>query len=255
MVYFPFLPLDLLPCLDNVTIDLDGVLFVKVVDPYRASYGVENHQFAVTQLAQTTMRAEIGQMTLDRTLAERQRLNQRIVEAINSAAADWGIRCLRYEIRDIHPPEKVVEAMHSQVSAERQKRADILQSEGQRQAAINVAEGQKASTILAAEASKAERILAAMGEAESITLKATASAEGIRRIAGAIQENRLGTDAVSMSIAERYLEAFGQVAKKGTTVVLPANVGEPASMVTQALSIFSAVKKSQEEKSVDFPLK
>ncbi len=148
---------------DNVGLELDGVLYIKVVDAYKASYGVESPQFAVTQLAQTTMRSEIGQMTLDRTLSERSRLNANIVEALGIASKDWGIQCLRYEIRDIHLPAKVVEAMHSQVSAERQKRAEILASEGHRQAAINVAEGQKQSTILAAQAFQAEKIHQAEG--------------------------------------------------------------------------------------------
>jgi regulator of protease activity HflC (stomatin/prohibitin superfamily) len=179
------------------------------------------------------MRAEIGRLTLDRTLAERAALNQNIVQAINAASFDWGVKCLRYEIRDIHPPAKVIEAMHSQVSAERQKRADILASEGQRQAAINVAEGQKQSAILAAS-----------GQAETILLKAQASAEGIRRIAEAIQA-KSGHDAVSLSIAESYIEAFGRVAKEGTTVLLPANVGEPAQMVTQAMTIYETIKRQK----------
>lgn len=178
------------------------------------------------------MRAEIGQMTLDRTLAERAHLNANIVDAINSAAEDWGIRCLRYEIRDIHPPVKVVESMHQQVSAERTKRAQILESEGARQAAINVAEGRKQSTILASEAEKAERINMAAGEAEAILLRATASAKGIEKVALAIGMNH-GNDAVSMTVAEKYVEAFGKMAKEGTTMIVPASTNDAASMVTQ----------------------
>ncbi|KAG0006741.1 hypothetical protein BGZ80_005160, partial [Entomortierella chlamydospora] len=202
-------------------------------DPYKASYGVENAQFSVSQLAQTTMRAEIGQLTLDRTLAERAYLNANIVEAINVAAADWGIQCLRYEIRDIHPPDKVVQSMHQQVSAERTKRAQILDSEGSRQAAINVAEGLKQSTILQSEADKAEQINKASGEAEAILLRAQANAEGIRRIAEAIASTPGGHHAVSLTVADKYVDAFAQLAKETNTLILPANASDAAGMVAQ----------------------
>lgn len=228
---------------DNVTLDLDGVLYFRVVDPYKASYGVEDAEFSVAQLAQTTMRAEIGQMTLDRTLAERSHLNSNIVEAINTAAADWGIQCLRYEIRDIHPPAKVVESMHQQVSAERTKRAQILDSEGSRQAAINVAEGHKQSTILQSEANKAEQINRATGEAEAILLRAQASAEGIRRIADAITSTPGGHHAVSLTVADKYVDAFAQLAKESNTLILPASAGDAAGMVAQALTIYDGITK------------
>ncbi|KAG9290580.1 hypothetical protein G9A89_020950 [Geosiphon pyriformis] len=218
---------------DNVTLELDGVLYIKVVDPYKASYGVEDAEYAVAQLAQTTMRAEIGQMTLDRTLAERALLNANIVEAINSAAEAWGIRCLRYEIRDIHPPAKVVESMHQQVSAERSKRASILESEGQRQAAINVAEGSKQSVILASEAVKSEQVNRASGEAQAIILRASATAQGIRRIAESISQSSSGIDAVSLTIAEKYVDAFGQLAKQGTSIIVPASTSDAGSMIAQ----------------------
>ncbi|CAG8477811.1 11311_t:CDS:2 [Diversispora eburnea] len=216
---------------DNVTLELDGVLYIKVIDPYKASYGVEDAEYAVAQLAQTTMRAEIGQMTLDRTLAERAHLNANIVDSINSAADAWGIRCLRYEIRDIHPPSKVVESMHSQVSAERSKRASILESEGARQAAINVAEGTKQSVILASEAEMSEQINKA--SAKAILLRAEATSEGIRRIASAIKESPRGTDAVALTVAEKYVEAFGQLAKQGNTIIVPANSNDAGSMIAQ----------------------
>ncbi|KAI7865505.1 hypothetical protein BDF14DRAFT_1824271 [Spinellus fusiger] len=240
---------------DNVTLELDGVLYFRITDPFKASYGVEDAEFAVTQLAQTTMRAEIGQMTLDRTLAERAHLNSNIVDAINSASEDWGIRCLRYEIRDIHPPAKVVESMHQQVSAERTKRAQILESEGARQAAINVAEGRKQATILASEAEKAEKINMASGEAEAILLKAKASAKGIEVVANAINTQN-GTQAVSMNVAEKYVEAFGRMAKEGTTMIVPAATHDAASMVAQALSIYNTInKKTQAPPSAnDTPL-
>ncbi|KAJ3332706.1 hypothetical protein HDU93_008966, partial [Gonapodya sp. JEL0774] len=213
---------------DNVTLELDGVLYYRVIDPYKASYGVEDHEFAISQLAQTTMRAEIGQMTLDRTLAERTQLNENIVRAINLAALDWGIRCLRYEIRDVHPPENVVASMHQQVSAERRKRAEILESEGARQAAINVAEGRRQAVILESEAVKMQQINQATGEAEAILLRATASSRSIQLISSAISENPHGRDAVSLSVAEKYVEQFGKIAKESTTVVLPRDAGDVA---------------------------
>ncbi|KAJ3073889.1 hypothetical protein HDU98_000416 [Podochytrium sp. JEL0797] len=212
---------------DNVTLEIDGVLYYRIEDPYKASYGVENAEFAVSQLAQTTMRAEIGQLTLDRTLAERNQLNHNIVNAINSAAFDWGIKCLRYEIRDVHPPENVVSSMHQQVSAERRKRAEILESEGQRQAAINVAEGRKQSLILESEAEKATQINMAEGESASIKLKAMASAQAIAEISKAIKDHGSDAqDAIALSIADKYIESFGKIAKEGTTVVVPSNVGD-----------------------------
>lgn len=228
---------------DNVTIAMDGVLYYRVVDPYKASYGVEDSDFAVTQLAQTTMRSEIGKLTLDKTLAERDQLNVNIVQAINDAAVAWGIKCLRYEIRDIQPPESVVKAMHSQVSAERQKRAQILESEGTRQAAINVAEGEKQSKILASEANKQEKINAAAGEAEAILLKATAEAASIQVISQAIAED--GEPAVGMIVAQKYIQAFEKLAKEGNTLLLPANVSDPAGIITQAMSIYKTVSPKQ----------
>ncbi|CAG8565321.1 5821_t:CDS:10 [Acaulospora colombiana] len=226
--------------------DICRALAFQYGSDINASYGVEDAEYAVAQLAQTTMRAEIGQMTLDRTLAERSHLNANIVDAINSAAAEaWGIRCLRYEIRDIHPPAKVVESMHSQVSAERSKRASILESEGARQAAINVAEGAKQSVILASEAQKAEQINKASGEAEAILLRAKATAEGIRQIADAIEESPRGTDAVTLTVAEKYVEAFGQLAKQGNTIIVPASTNDASSMIAQALSIYQTVSKQQ----------
>ncbi|KAI8866986.1 hypothetical protein GQ42DRAFT_165131 [Ramicandelaber brevisporus] len=228
---------------DNVLLELDGVLYYRVVDPYKASYGVEDAHFAISQLAQTTMRAEIGKLTLDRTLAERDVLNANIVSAINTAAENWGLVCLRYEIRDIRPPQHVVDSMHRQVSSERQKRAQILESEGARQSAINVAEGDKASTILASEALKAEQINQAEGQAKAILLRAEATAEGIRRVADAIRSSSGGSEAVSLQIAEKYVDAFGRLAKEGTAVVVPASAHDVGSMVAQALTIYSTVNE------------
>lgn len=230
---------------DNVTLEMDGVLYIRVFDAYKASYGVENAEYAISQLAQTTMRSEIGQLSLDHVLKERQTLNANITSVLNEAAQDWGIKCLRYEIRDIHPPTNVLEAMHRQVSAERSKRAEILESEGHRQAAINKAEGLKTSTILASEAIKAENINTAEGEAEAILLKAKATAAGIRQIATAIQETPGGSDAVSLQVAEKYVDAFGKLAKESNTVVVPAGLGDMGGLIASGLGIFEKVRQTQ----------
>lgn len=231
---------------DNVTLELDGILYTRVFDAYKASYGVEDADYAISQLAQTTMRSEIGQLTLDHVLKERAALNVNITEAINEAAQDWGIVCLRYEIRDIHAPEGVVAAMHRQVTAERSKRAEILDSEGQRQSAINIAEGRKQSVILASEAIKAEQINRATGEAEAIILKARATARGIEAVAGAIQDGQEHAQgALGLSVAEKYVEAFGNLAREGTAVVVPGNVGDISGMIASALSVYGKVSESQ----------
>ena len=192
------------------------------------------------------MRSEIGQLSLDHVLKERAALNTNITQAINEAAQDWGVTCLRYEIRDIHAPEGVVAAMHRQVTAERSKRAEILESEGQRQSAINIAEGRKQSVILASEALKTEQINIARGEAEAILLKKQATADGITAVAKSIargQESAQG--AVSLSVAEKYVEAFGELAKEGTSVVVPGNVGDIGSMIATAMSVYGKVGESQ----------
>lgn len=234
--------------LDNVTLELDGVLYVRILDPYKACYGVEDAEYAVAQLAQTTMRSEIGQLALDHVLKERQMLNINITEAINEAATDWGIKCLRYEIRDIHPPQNVLLAMHRQVSAERSKRAEILESEGQRQSCINIAEGQKQSQILNSEAIKQESINKATGEAEAILLKATATAKGISAIASVLSENPMGVDAVNLRIAEKYVSAFGNLAKESTSIVVPANLNDINGMVAQALTVINKLNQNGSQK-------
>lgn len=222
---------------DNVTINIDGVLYVKIVDPYNASYGVEDPLYAVTQLAQTMMRSELGKITLDKTFEERESLNKNIVESINQASAAWGIKCLRYEIRDITPPKSVKAAMDMQAEAERRKRAEILDSEGERQAYINVAEGKKKAAILEAE-----------GGAAAILARAEASAEAINRLSVAIGK-RGGNDAVSLQVAEKYVEAFGRVAKESTTLLLPAASSDPATMVASALAIFGNLQSQQQKRT------
>ncbi|CAK9439200.1 uncharacterized protein LODBEIA_P34240 [Lodderomyces beijingensis] len=239
---------------DNVSLELDGVLYVKVHDPYKASYGVEDFHFAIRQLAQTTMRSEIGNMTLDAVLKERQALNTAINEVINHAANDnWGVECLRYEIRDIHPPTEVLEAMHRQVSAERSKRAEILESEGNRQSRINISEGEKQSVILQSEASKTEQINLALGEAEQIKLKADATAQGLKVIAEAIKNTPGGQEAINLQIAQEYIRQFGRLAKESNTLIVPSNIGDISSFMAQGLSIYKklnapeATKEQQQE--------
>ncbi|CAI5758232.1 unnamed protein product [Candida verbasci] len=229
---------------DNVSLELDGVLYVKVINPYLASYGVEDFQFAISQLAQTTMRSEIGSMTLDSVLKERQQLNHNINQVINEAAKDnWGVECLRYEIKDIHPPQNVLEAMHRQVSAERSKRAEILESEGNRQSKINISEGDKQSTILNSEANKQQQINQAIGEAEFIKLKAQATAEGLKVIAKAIKDTPGGEQAVNLQVAQEYIKEFGKLAKESNTVIIPSNVGDLSNFMAQGLSIYKNLNK------------
>ncbi|KAI0835059.1 hypothetical protein F5Y06DRAFT_143235 [Hypoxylon sp. FL0890] len=231
---------------DNVTLELDGVLYTRVFDAYKASYGVEDAEYAISQLAQTTMRSEIGQLTLDHVLKERAALNTNITAAINEAAQAWGVTCLRYEIRDIHAPAAVVEAMHRQVTAERSKRAEILESEGQRQSAINIAEGKKQSVILASEALRAEQINRASGEAEAILMKARATAQGIDAVARSISEGGSSAQgAVSLNVAEKYVDAFGKLARESTAVVVPGNVGDIGGMIATGLSVYGKVGEAQ----------
>ncbi|KAI0987296.1 hypothetical protein GJ496_011743 [Pomphorhynchus laevis] len=228
---------------DNVTLHLDGVLYLKVVDPYKASYGVEDPEFAVTQLAQTTMRSEIGKISLDNVFRERDSLNIAIVGAINKASNAWGISCMRYEIRDIKLPQRVHEAMIMQVEAERKKRAAILESEGVRESAINTAEGRKSATILNSEAIKMDQINKATGEAEAIIARAQATTEALHRISKALSEEN-GKGAAALSVAEQYVKAFGQIAKTSNTVLLPTDTGNISSMVSQAFAIYKSVDKT-----------
>jgi regulator of protease activity HflC (stomatin/prohibitin superfamily) len=221
---------------------LDGIIYLKIIDPVHASYGVSNPFYAVTQLAQTTMRSEIGRLTMDATFEERDQLNANIVTAINAAAQSWGIQCMRYEIRNITPPTSVLKAMEMQVSAERQKRAVILESEGKRQSQINVAEGGKQEVVLRSEGSQIDQINRAKGEAEALLAVATATAASIEKIASAINAPG-GREAVELKIAEQYVRAFANLAKTSTTLLLPGNPGDPGAMVAQALSVFDTVRK------------
>lgn len=245
--------------LDNVTLNIDGVLYLRVVDPYKASYGVEDPEFAITQLAQTTMRSELGKISLDSVFKERESLNFGIVEAINKASGAWGIDCLRYEIRDIRLPQRVNEAMQMQVEAERKKRAAILESEGVREADINVAEGKKRSRILASEAEKTEQINKAQGEASAILAKADARARSLEVVAASLRLQH-GNSAASLLVAEQYVSAFSKLAKTGNTLLLPSNTGDVSTMVAQAMAIYnnlgpkntqSSTMKITDDSSVD----
>lgn len=225
---------------DNVTLNIDGVLYLRIIDAYLASYGVEDPEFAITQLAQTTMRSELGKISLDKVFRERESLNVSIVEQINRASEAWGITCLRYEIRDIKLPSRVQEAMQMQVEAERKKRATILESEGVREADINVAEGKRRSRILASEAEQQEQINKATGEAAALLAVAEARAGSLRFVASALREN-YGSNAASLSIAEQYVQAFNKLARTNNTLIIPANAGDVSSLVAQAMTIYNKV--------------
>jgi len=227
--------------IDNVTLNIDGVLYLRVKDPYKASYGVEDPEFAITQLAQTTMRSEIGKITLDTLFRERESLNLSIVSAINTASEAWGIECMRYEIRDIRMPARVQEAMQMQVEAERKKRAAILESEGIKAAEINVAEGKKQSRILSSEAEKQELINAAEGAAQAVIAAGNARAKSIEMVSKSLCEVN-GQNAASLAVAEKYVQAFQSLAKTNNTLILPANAGDVTGMVAQAMTIYSKLK-------------
>jgi regulator of protease activity HflC (stomatin/prohibitin superfamily) len=221
---------------DNISLVVDGVLYVKVIDPYKASYGVENYVYAVTQLAQTTMRSEIGKLELDKTFEEREALNTNIVAQINDAATPWGVMVMRYEIKDIDPPRTVLDAMERQMKAEREKRAVVLESEGQRQSSINVAEGQRQARVLAAEAEKAEQILRAEGEASAILAVAEAKAAALETVGAAANTER-GQKAIQLNLAEQAIEAKANIARDSSVVLLSDSQTNAANVVAEAMTI------------------
>jgi len=228
---------------DNIAVEVDGVLYLQVIDPVKASYGIENFLFASTQLSQTTMRSEIGKLELDKTFEERDAINAAIIEAVDKASDPWGVKITRYEIKNIHPPETVREALEKQMRAERTKRALIFESEGQRQAKINVAEGMRQEAILQSEGEKTKRINEAEGLSKEIELVAIATAEGIRNIAQAI-EMPGGSDAVNLRVAEQYIGEFGKLAKEGNTLIIPSNLSEVGGMVAAATSLIKKTNDS-----------
>ena len=229
---------------DNISLTVDGVLYFRVLDPYKATYGVDDYIFAVTQLAQTTMRSELGKMELDKTFEERDQLNANIVNSINEASQPWGIQVMRYEIKDIVPPASVMDAMEAQMKAERVKRAQILESEGDRQAAINVAEGQKQAVVLAAEADKAEQVLRAEGEAKAILAVAEAQAEALRKV-GEAANTEAGQKAIQLDLATKAIEAKQAIARESSVVLLPENGTDAASLVAQGMAIINKMNEAK----------
>jgi regulator of protease activity HflC (stomatin/prohibitin superfamily) len=217
-----------------------------VLDPYKASYGVDDYVYAVTQLAQTTMRSEIGKIELDKTFEEREVLNTNIVASINEASAPWGVQVLRYEIKDIEPPRTVLEAMERQMKAEREKRAVILESEGERQSAINVAEGQKRSIVLAAEADKEQQILRAQGEAQAIIAVADAKAKALEVI-GAVAVEEKGQKAIQLELAESAIQAKEAIARKSSIVLLSDDKTSASNVVAEAMTIINAINKNSDK--------
>eukprot|EP01025_Chloroclados_australasicus_P064950 TRINITY_DN8772_c0_g2_i1.p2 TRINITY_DN8772_c0_g2~~TRINITY_DN8772_c0_g2_i1.p2 ORF type:complete len:430 (-),score=59.60 TRINITY_DN8772_c0_g2_i1:650-1939(-) len=233
---------------DNVSITVDGMLYVKVMDAEKASYGVDNPMYAVVQLAQTTMRSELGKITLDKTFEEREALNRSMVLAINQAADPWGLQCMRFEIKDITPPPGITKAMELQAEAERKKRAQVLESEGQRQAKINIAEGQKQEIILGSQAAQQDTINRALGEAEGMLKQAEATSKGLRLISQALL-SKGGNEAAVLRVAERYIEAFGNIAKTGNTLVIPADTNNPGAMIAQAMTMYKTLADQQKQQS------
>lgn len=221
---------------DNVQVAIDGIIYLKVLDPQRTSYGITDFKFAITQLAQTTLRSEIGKIELDRTFEERSHINTQVVTELDKASEPWGIKVLRYEIKGIQPPKDVLAAMEKQMRAEREKRAVILQSEGVRDAAVNTAEGEKQKVIKESEAARQQQINEAEGRAAAILAVATATAEGIRKVADAIQQPG-GMEAVQLRVAEQYIPEFGRLAQESTTMILPMNASDVASLVAMATSV------------------
>jgi regulator of protease activity HflC (stomatin/prohibitin superfamily) len=226
---------------DNVQVTVDGVIFYRVIDPKSASYGVNNYVFAIIQLAQTTLRSEIGKIDLDKTFEERERINTAIVMSIDAATQPWGVKVLRYEIKSINPPKDVLDAMEKQMRAEREKRARILESEGMRDSLINNAEGRKQDMIKQSEADKQRQINQALGQAEAITSISKASADGIRMIASALGSEG-GRDAAALKVAEEYVKQLGTMATNSDILIVPSNVSDPSAMIASAFSVFDKMR-------------
>ena len=221
---------------DNVQVGVDGVLYLQVMDAQKASYGIADYLFGIAQLAQTTLRSEIGKIELDKTFEERTQINQRVVEELDKASNPWGVKVLRYEIKNINPPRDVLTAMEKQMRAEREKRAVVLSSEGERDAKINEAEGEKRRVIKESEAVKQQQINEAEGEAAAILAVAEATAEGLKKVAKALESDG-GDKAMQLRVAESYLEQFGALAKEGNTLIVPANLSDVSSMISAATSV------------------
>ena len=228
---------------DNVTLEVDGVLYMQVVNSRLSAYGIADYHFAAIQLAQTSLRSAIGKITLDNTFEARESLNMHVVQALDEAAQNWGVKVLRYEIRDIQPPASVLDAMEKQMKAEREKRAEIARSEGERQARINRAEGEKAEAIALSEGEKMRRINEAEGKAQEILKVAEATANGINLVAKALNEAG-GREAANLEVAQKYVEQFGRLAKAGNTMIIPANLSDISSMVAGMMATLETAKKT-----------
>ena len=222
---------------DNTQLTVDGILYFQVTDAMRASYGSSNYIVAITQLAQTTLRSVIGRMELDRTFEERDVINSAVVQALDEAALNWGVKVLRYEIKDLTPPAEILRSMQAQITAEREKRALIAASEGRRQEQINIATGEREAAIARSEGEKQAEINKALGEAAAITAVADASADAIRKIAAAIQQPG-GEDAVQLKVAEKAVDAFAQLAQKNNTMIVPGNMSEVSGLIGTAMALF-----------------
>ena len=229
---------------DNIAVEVDGILYMQVVDPKKASYGIANCRFASTQLAQTTMRSVMGKLELDKTFEERETINGSIVDAVDKASDPWGIKVTRYEVKNITPPQSINDAMEKQMRAEREKRATIAESEGEKQAKINRADGEKAAAIARSEGEKQKRINEAEGRAEEIQKVAFATAKGIREIANAINDKG-GVNAVNLRIAEQYLNEFGKLAQANNSMIIPADLANIAGVIKAASSVIKEQKKEE----------
>ena len=233
---------------DNVSVEVDGILYIQVIDPVKASYGIENYKFASTQIAQTTMRSVMGKMDLDKTFEERDNINSVIVLAVDEASDPWGVKVTRYEIKNIVPPQSIKDAMEKQMRAEREKRAMIAESEGERQANINRADGERQAVIARSEGEKIRKINEAEGKAEEIEKVAKATAYGLKEIARSISEEG-GVDAVNLRIAEQYIQEFGKLAGKNNSMILPANLADISSIIATATSVVKKVSKDSSGES------
>ena len=222
---------------DNVTLEVDGILYLQVVNSKMSAYGIDNYHFAATQLAQTSLRSAIGKITLDNTFEARETLNGQVVMALDEAASNWGIKVLRYEIKDIQPPRTVLEAMEKQMKAEREKRAEIARSEGEKQATLNRAEGERGEAIFLSEGEKTKRINEAEGRAQEILMVAEATSEGIRKV-GEAMASPGGKEAANLEVAKQYLNEFGKLAKENNTMIVPGNLTNLSSMVASAMATF-----------------
>ena len=226
---------------DNIAVEIDGILYMQILDPKKASYGIDNCVYASTQLAQTTLRSEIGKLDLDKTFEERESINANIIEAIDKASDPWGLKITRYEISNIHPPQTVRDALEKQMRAERERRATVAESEGDKEARINVAEGKKQEAIKESEGEKLRRINEAEGKAQEINLVAQATAESFRVIAQAINEKG-GSEAMNLKIAEQYINQFGHLAKENNTMIVPTNLSDLAGIVASLQKVFEQAK-------------